>query len=225
MAMGKVLKKGNLGTNFSVITNYGLSLPAKKKPKAVELNPAQFQYKLELAKKYFIYGFRSFKSSDLKTKYKLTLKQSKEMYSILLSFLEEFKNNHYTNSAKPVAVEVRRVIPTLQDRLNAIRSKHATLISKHGEHAKFDEGFVYLLDNPAFPGWVKVGMTIDYESRLKVYNITNDPHQLFKFIKIRWVENRRNCESETLKLFEENADSFRGEWFKIDANRAIELFN
>ena len=225
MSKVKFLGKSEFGTNFSVVTKYGLSLPAKKKkPKAIDLSPVQFQYKLQLAKKYFVYGFRSFRIGDLKKRYNLTQGQSKEMYDILMSDLQVFRNNHYSNAPKPVLVEPKRITLSLKDRLDSIRLRYSTEIGKHGEQVKIDEGFIYLVENPSFPGWVKVGMTVDYEKRLKSYNIPNDPHQAFSFIKVRWVENRRKRESEKLELFAEFAEQFRGEWFKIETEQALVLF-
>jgi len=41
---------------------------------------------------------------------------------------------------------------------------------------------VYVLVNPAFPGWCKIGMAVDAEDRLKQYQ-TSSPYRDYELIK------------------------------------------
>ena len=58
----------------------------------------------------------------------------------------------------------------LRERLQAIRARYGDEIRVRGEQTAAREGFVYLVTHPCFEGWVKAGMTIDYELRMAAYN-------------------------------------------------------
>ena len=66
------------------------------------------------------------------------------------------------------------------------------------------EGEVYIIYNPSFPSWIKVGMAVDSEDRLKQYQ-TGSPYR-----------DRRKSEAEAHALLEENHER-RGEWFVCSA--------
>jgi hypothetical protein len=86
------------------------------------------------------------------------------------------------------------------------------------------EGFVYLIKNSAFDGWVKCGMTVDCGDRLKSYN-GYDPLSRFSFIATKPVDDRRNAEKQLLKMVATFADITNGEWFRIDERHCLEIFN
>ena len=82
------------------------------------------------------------------------------------------------------------------------------------------EGQVYVITNPNFPEWVKVGMAIDSEDRLNGYQ-TSSPFRDY-MLNYRWdVNDRRSAESEAhselQKLYER-----RSEWFKCTPEQAQE---
>jgi len=108
-------------------------------------------------------------------------------------------------------------------RLDIIRNKHSKEIKKVGEQVSFKEGFIYLIENPAWPGMIKAGMTIDYETRLISYNVS-DPFDTFKYISIKWVEDRKSAEIELLKKLVSKSSYNKGEWFRIDKEIALSLF-
>jgi len=83
------------------------------------------------------------------------------------------------------------------------------------------EGQVYVITNPHFAEWVKVGMAIDSEDRLNGYQ-TSSPfrdYMLFSFVD---VNDRRQAEAaahaELEKLYER-----KGEWFKCTPQQAREV--
>lgn len=86
------------------------------------------------------------------------------------------------------------------------------------------EGFVYLIKNPMYEGWVKCGMTIDCRDRLKSYN-GYDPTCRFSFIATKPVVDRRKAERQLLHEVSMKASLQNGEWFKIDESDCIEIFN
>jgi hypothetical protein len=86
------------------------------------------------------------------------------------------------------------------------------------------EGFIYLVKNPAYPGWIKCGMATDCGSRLKSYN-GYDPIGGFSFIATQQVVDRRKAERQLLHDVSMKACLQNGEWFKIDESICIEIFN
>jgi len=83
------------------------------------------------------------------------------------------------------------------------------------------EGQVYVIVNPSFPEWVKVGMAIDSEDRLNNYQ-TSSPFRDY-VLNYSWnVSDRRAAESEAhtelQKMYER-----RSEWFKCTPEQAQEV--
>jgi hypothetical protein len=82
------------------------------------------------------------------------------------------------------------------------------------------EGQVYIVVNPNFPEWVKVGMAIDSEDRLSGYQ-TSSPYRDYALVSSWDVNDRRAAESEAhsklQKLYER-----RSEWFKCTPEQAQE---
>lgn len=83
------------------------------------------------------------------------------------------------------------------------------------------EGIVYFIENPAWPGLIKVGMTIDLDKRLSSYQ-TYSPYRDFKVKHYEFVLNRKY--SESLLLSSALVEPQEGEWVKVvDALKLIEL--
>lgn len=86
-----------------------------------------------------------------------------------------------------------------------------------------NQGFIYLITNPAFCGWVKCGMTTDCANRLKSYN-GYDPRNEFSFAATKPVIDRRKAERSLLQEIALQADLRNGEWFKIDIAKCLAIF-
>ena len=121
---------------------------------------------------------------------------------------------------KIVVEAPQEVKAVLQD----IRSKYGDEIRTRGEQTTIPEGFIYLVTHPLFEGWVKAGMTIDYEQRMVTYNIS-DPLSRFELTAVKWVENRRKAEKDLLALLEDVAQECRGEWFRVELETARRVFD
>lgn len=111
----------------------------------------------------------------------------------------------------------------------SIKIKRAQLASTLGTmlpgmHQTGKEGFLYLIENLAFDGWVKCGMTTDCTNRLRSYN-GYDPMSGFSFIITKEVTDRRKAEILLLHNVSLQATVRNGEWFKVDKNICIEIFN
>ena len=101
------------------------------------------------------------------------------------------------------------------------KSFEAAAFSSLAKYESSVEGQVYVIVNPNFPEWVKVGMAIDSEDRLNNYQ-TSSPFRDY-VLNYKWnVSDRRAAESEAhtelQKLYER-----RSEWFKCTPEQAQEV--
>ena len=91
-------------------------------------------------------------------------------------------------------------------------------------YATTSEGEVYIIINPAWKGWIKVGMAIDAEDRLKGYQ-TSSPLRDFKLKFKKYFDNRRVAEQQAHALCAKKALKRKGEWFKVDFKIAKDIIN
>jgi hypothetical protein len=85
------------------------------------------------------------------------------------------------------------------------------------------EGQVYIITNPNFAGWVKVGMAIDSEDRLNGYQ-TSSPFRDY-FLHSFWaVSDRRQAEATAHAELEKTYER-KGEWFKCTPEQAKEVIS
>ncbi len=153
--------------------------------------------------------------------------------------------NRITPFVRKAIVELasQEKMPSLVDVINRLKcdNKKAELIFKSikakrkllsglsgttlpGMHRTGKEGFIYLIKNPAYEGWIKCGMTVDCGDRLKSYN-GYDPTCRFSFIATKRVDDRRKAERLLLKEAKSKADLQNGEWFKLDEETCLEIFD
>lgn len=85
-------------------------------------------------------------------------------------------------------------------------------ISRGATYRDCKEGMVYLIGNPAWPEYLKIGMTIDSEARLESYQ-TYDPLRRYYIKNYEFCLNRKSAEKALLKKF--NFHIVRGEWIKF----------
>ena len=101
----------------------------------------------------------------------------------------------------------------------------AKLYSKQSKDVfnQVTEGSVYIMGNPVWPEWVKVGMAIDAEDRLSNYQ-TSCPFRDYVLYYSYDAKDRRKAESAAHyklgKQFER-----RNEWFKCSPEEAIEVLH
>jgi hypothetical protein len=76
-------------------------------------------------------------------------------------------------------------------------------------------GYLYIITNKAFPGWVKVGTTTDLTKRLHTY-MTGDPNRGYVIVYSLHHPKYKEAEKqikETMKAF---AKQIKGEWYEVD---------
>ena len=77
------------------------------------------------------------------------------------------------------------------------------------------EGYVYVISNPSFDGWLKVGMAVDAEDRCNQYQ-TGSPHRDYRLLYSRRFKDRREAETLTMRKLKKVVKEHNGEWFKTD---------
>lgn len=103
-----------------------------------------------------------------------------------------------------------------------------TLAKVYGKQTKavydqIKEGSVYILGNPAWPDWVKVGMALDAEDRLNNYQ-TGGPFRDYVLYYSYESKDRRKAESEAHYRLAQEFER-RNEWFKCSPEEAIEVIH
>jgi predicted GIY-YIG superfamily endonuclease len=76
-------------------------------------------------------------------------------------------------------------------------------------------GYVYIISNPAWPKWIKLGITDNLEKRLSTYQ-TGDPNRAYKIEYFIEINNYKEIEKilwESIKPF---AKKRLNEWYEID---------
>lgn len=85
-------------------------------------------------------------------------------------------------------------------------------------------GCVYVIKNPAWPEWVKVGKAVDAEDRLSSYQ-TSDPYRSYILHHHIDVPNRHDTELKVHQELELVCDDRKNEWFKINLDGAVAVLN
>ena len=92
----------------------------------------------------------------------------------------------------------------------------------HQELDKITKGHVYLITNPAWPEWVKLGMAVDASDRLKSFN-TSSPFRDYEMAYSVEVSDKRKAEKAAHHICGMLCEERRGEWFKMPTDNAVEV--
>ncbi len=85
------------------------------------------------------------------------------------------------------------------------------------------QGVIYVVTNPAWPDWVKVGRAVDADDRTNSYQ-TGSPLRDYKLEWSQPVWDRMAAEAEAHKRLAKVAEQ-SNEWFKIGVAEAIQIIN
>ena len=94
----------------------------------------------------------------------------------------------------------------------------------HNQIDKTEEGEVYVITNPAWPDWVKVGKAVSTEDRLNGYQ-TSSPYRDYQVVTSIKVHNRHEEERRMHRMVGERAKHRIGEWFKIELDVVKAIFS
>ena len=106
-----------------------------------------------------------------------------------------------------------------------LRSKiRKQLLKQHLElgESRSDSGFLYVITNPTFSGWCKIGITHNIESRLRQYQ-TGDPFRSYEVVFSDIIDNKRLIESQIKQFCTNRTIEIRGEWYKLPVSEASGL--
>ena len=85
------------------------------------------------------------------------------------------------------------------------------------------EGEVYIIINPSYSEWIKIGMAVDAEDRLKQYQ-TSSPHRDYELVKCYNTSNRRETETKAHAELEKHYKR-KGEWFMCTGYNAQKILD
>ena len=86
------------------------------------------------------------------------------------------------------------------------------------------EGYVYVISNKAWPGWVKIGMAVDVDERLNSFQ-TSSPHRDYILEHSVASNDRRKSEKEAHTRALPLSTDTKGEWFKLSVEQAITILD
>ena len=86
------------------------------------------------------------------------------------------------------------------------------------------EGYIYVLVNPHFENWVKIGMAEDVDKRLSQFN-TAYPKRDGQMVYTVKVSNMRKAEKKAHTIAGKLAKRTEKEWFTLTVGQAIDILN
>lgn len=100
---------------------------------------------------------------------------------------------------------------------------------KKNVEAMFDKvvkGDVYVMRNPAWPDWYKVGKAISASNRMQDYQ-TSSPHRDYTVVYSEEFEDRHEAETQIQDALEKHKHCLqrKGEWFKTYVDVIKEVMN
>ena len=89
------------------------------------------------------------------------------------------------------------------------------------------KGYVYAIQNAAWPEWIKIGKAIDAEDRLNGYQ-TSSPMRDYTLLYYRYFDDRNTAEKKAHILAATQTTHpwnkyENGEWFKLTQQQAIDI--
>jgi uncharacterized protein YutD len=93
------------------------------------------------------------------------------------------------------------------------RTLEGAAFASLNNYSNVKEGYVYIVSNPAWEGWYKVGMAIDAYDRCSGYQ-TSSPFRDYTVEYCKYFEDRRESEQNIHTKLAEQKIERRGEWFR-----------
>tara|TARA_B110000503_G_scaffold121003_1_gene184186 strand:- start:88 stop:603 length:516 start_codon:yes stop_codon:yes gene_type:complete len=114
-----------------------------------------------------------------------------------------------------------RICDAIKAKRNRLR-RQALQIGRdvYRQYSKVKSGYVYVITNPAWPEWVKVGMAIDVDDRCTGYQ-TSSPFRDYEVQYSFYSRDRRKAERKAHRYVGKQSSERKGEWFRISAPVAV----
>tara|TARA_A100000171_G_scaffold52782_1_gene73035 strand:+ start:6121 stop:6669 length:549 start_codon:yes stop_codon:yes gene_type:complete len=87
---------------------------------------------------------------------------------------------------------------------------------------KQPDGYVYILTNPAWSDWIKVGRAVNPKDRCRQFQ-TSSPYRDYKMYFKRKFKLNKEAEETAHELLKKESLDFNKEWFKINKEKAKEI--
>ncbi len=108
---------------------------------------------------------------------------------------------------------------TIKNRKNKLKRLAASIgQAVYNKYDKVKRGHIYVVSNPAWEGWYKVGMAVDAEDRCRTYQ-TSSPLRDFKLEYSEFFADRKETEKLVHNKLTAIGCDNRGEWFKLSLNK------
>jgi hypothetical protein len=124
---------------------------------------------------------------------------------------------HPDYSGERVIKPVKTVDPLVEKLRQEDKALYAVSDNKQ---SLFKHGFVYVISNPAWSSWVKVGHSRDPERRLSSYN-TGCPDRDYTLDGYIYFEKRLDAEQKIHQTLKEEGFLNKGEWFQCLSSYAL----
>ncbi len=125
-------------------------------------------------------------------------------------------NSTYRKEGMWKAFEEMGLIKSNSDKLIEIKQKMSHSFNE------IVDGYIYIIANPCWKGWIKVGMAIDAEDRCKQYQ-TSSPFRDYTLKFKKYFEDRRTAEQLAHKKLKNICKDNNGEWFKVSISEAKQI--
>jgi predicted GIY-YIG superfamily endonuclease len=76
-------------------------------------------------------------------------------------------------------------------------------------------GYLYIIQNPAWENWLKIGITDNLEKRLQTYQ-TSSPYRDYKLIYSLYHPEYKEAEKKIKESMRPFAKNTKNEWFEVD---------
>jgi len=98
-------------------------------------------------------------------------------------------------------------------------------LENQNKHVDISGGYLYIITNPAWPKWIKVGMAMNVLARLRMYQ-TYSPLRDYQLVfHSEFMENRRETERLAHRALKRAKLGQKGEWFESPVPGAISILN
>tara|TARA_R100000742_G_C4278962_1_gene102548 strand:+ start:3942 stop:4448 length:507 start_codon:yes stop_codon:yes gene_type:complete len=106
------------------------------------------------------------------------------------------------------------------NRLKRLARNVSKIVWKQYDTAK--DGYVYIISNPTWSGWYKIGMALDAEDRLNSYQ-TSSPFRDYVLEYSKYFKDRKKAEAMAHHNIGRISDKRANEWFQVPKHEAINV--
>lgn len=106
------------------------------------------------------------------------------------------------------------------------KERDAILATLNNKQCGIKKGYLYLLTNPAWPGYIKIGKALDYKKRVGGYQTGSPFRDYIIHYKSKVFDDRAKAENLLEKILEPAAvfPDEDNEWYKQEVDKGIEIF-